>query len=149
MLLLILRISAARSSVRYDTWSVTLQQRSVCEILKTFKMDIEFPVDPETGKPSSVFFGKTLISQALNAVNPTRFLQIKLVLPLLRFICKLGSKCCGGCTCCDSLKSSKENKSTTEEKATRDLVNTIMESDSLAYVEKYGYSSVQIWIIFQ
>ena len=34
-------------------------------------MDIEFPVDPETGKPSSVFFGKTLISQALNAVNPT------------------------------------------------------------------------------
>ena len=59
-------------------------------------------------------------------------------------VCKLGSKCCGGCTCCDSLKSSKENKSTTEEKATRDLVNTIIESDSLAYVEKYGYSSVQI-----
>ena len=34
-------------------------------------MDIEFPVDPETGKPSSVFFGKTLISQALHRVNPT------------------------------------------------------------------------------
>ena len=67
---------------------------------------------------------------------------------IMTCLCKLGSRCCnwcGYCDCCDSVKSSKEKKSTTAEDATRELVNTIIKSDSeLAYVEKFGYSSVKI-----
>ena len=68
---------------------------------------------------------------------------------IMTFLCKVGRKCCDHCDrcgCCSNEKSPKDHNLTTEEEATRELVNTIMKSDSaeMAYIEKCGYSSVNI-----
>ena len=68
---------------------------------------------------------------------------------IITFLCKLGRKCCDychRCDCCSNEKSPKDHNLTADEETTRELVNTIMKSDSaeMAYIEKCGYSSVSI-----